>query len=461
MRFAVSAAIEATHARIRQEGSVRHFTGVTTDTRKLKQGALFCALEGENFNGHDFVSAAFRKGAAGVVVAKGHSIKFPKKRWVLAVNDTLDALGDLAMAWRQQFDLPIIGVTGSNGKTTTKSLIAQVLDKRFTVLKTAKNYNNLIGVPWTLFRLTGRHRMAVIEMGMNTPGEIDRLAQITQPQIGVLTNVARAHLEGVGSLTSVGRAKAELLKRLPPDGLAVINADDPRVLKLARYSRAQVLTYGFGPNANFRGRRFKGQGFEGSSFEVKLNKKWKQIQLNIPGRYNALNALAAIAIASHFKIPGTVIAQSLKNVKLPTGRMTRIKLRNGTLIIDDCYNANPDSVLSALSILKTSKRRKIVILGDMLELGKHSRRAHREIGEATARAGANELYAVGDWSADIASGARKAGMTAAQIHTCADAKEASRMIRGEVLKGDLVLVKGSRGIHLEKVVSTIRGKKAA
>jgi UDP-N-acetylmuramoyl-tripeptide--D-alanyl-D-alanine ligase len=454
--------IAACNAQVKQRGNSDQFTAITTDSRDVKKGSLFCALTGTRFDGHKFVASAFRKGASGALIRKGKKVKVPRGRWLLTVDDTLRALGNLGTNWRDRFEIPVIAITGSNGKTTTKELIAQTLASRYAVLKTEGNYNNLIGVPWTLFRITRKHELAVLEMGMNSPGEIDRLAQIARPQIGVLTSIGRAHLEGLGSITAVARAKAELLKYLPSDGLAVINADDPRVLSMAKQSKARVLTYGFGSDAIIRGRRFKSLGFKGSSFEVRLGGKTLKVRLELPGRYNAVNALAALAIGHHFNVPLASMARSLKNVRLPGGRMTQIRLKNGIHIIDDSYNANPESVREALSNLDYTnhKQRKIVVLGDMLELGKFSQRAHREIGRAAVEADADTLFAVGEWSGEIANGAKKAGLNPAKILCFETAKQAGKKLREYVRRNDLILIKGSRGIHLEEVVHALKQKKA-
>ncbi len=461
MKLNVMEVIESSTARIRQQGNADYFTSVTTDSRHVKAGALFCALSGEHFDGHKFVSTAFRKGASGALVRKGKSIKAPRGRWVLSVDDTLTALGDIAAAWRRHFNIPLVGVTGSNGKTTTKEMIAQTLAARYKVLKTEGNYNNLIGVPWTLFKLNRRHQVAVLEMGMNIPGEIERLATIAQPQVGVITNIARAHLEGLGSIAAIARAKSELIQQLPGDGLAVINADDPRVLQIARKTRAEILTYGFGSDAMIRGKKYKSNGFSGSQFEIRLNHKLHTIRLNLPGRYNALNALAAVAIGQYLKIPATAMIRALRNVKLPGSRLKQIKLRNGTHIINDCYNANPDSVLQALTNLTYApkRQRRVAILGDMLELGQHSARTHREIGRAAVKVGVDELIAVGEQADDIARGARQAGLHKDQIHCYENATKAGKAISKHIHGGDLILVKGSRGVQLERVIDSLKGKR--
>jgi len=453
---------EICRAHIRQRGPDRLFRGLNTDSRRLKRDELFFALSGPHYDGHEFVPKAFRTGASGAVIKKGRRIAAPGARWLFSVTDPLRALGDTAAAWRKRFDIPVIGVTGSNGKTTTREMIAQILATRYHVLKTEKNFNNLIGLPLTLNRLNRRHQVAVLEMGMNIPGEIARLSKIAQPTIGVITNIARAHLAGLGSLAAVRKAKAEILPHLPADGLAVLNADDPRVLSLAAKSRAQVVTFGFGPDADVRGRHFKTVGTQGSSFEVSGAGHRFQIRLSLPGQHNASNALAAIAVGHHLGIASSRMGRALRQVQLPAGRMEEIRLKGGTLILNDSYNANPDSVLQALRTLTTfpNSRRKVVVLGDMLELGRFSRKSHREIGQAAVKAGCQELFAVGQWADEILAGAKQAGLAARRQHRCQDSAEAGKLLQDHIEAGDLILLKASRGVGLERVLNYLKRKAA-
>lgn len=463
MRMAPEDIILACDARVRQKGRADVFLAFATDSRHAHRGDLFFALKGPHFDGHAYVKQAFRKGAVGAVVEKGRRIDTLRGRWVFAVNDSLRALGDAAAQWRQRHPIAVIGITGSNGKTTTKEMISQVLETRFRVLKTQGNFNNLVGLPLTLGRLKARHEIAVLEMGMNQPGEIDRLAAIAHPQVGVITSVARAHLEGLGSLRAVARAKGELLSRLPREGLAILNADDPRVLQLSSKSRAPVLTYGFSADADIRARKLKTNDLLRTCFEVRLGKKMRKIQLELLGRHNANNALAALAVGQHFQVPITKMIRALKKVTLPSGRMQRISLPGRILVIHDAYNANPDSVLQALETFAKlpQQRRKVLVLGDMLELGAQSQRLHREVGEAAARAGIQKLVAVGERAEDLLAGAKRGGLSSAQTHLCHDAREAGILLHEHLQCGDLVLLKGSRGVHLERALNHITRKRAA
>jgi len=338
-----------------------------------------------------------------------------------------------------------------------------VLAQQFTVLKTEKNFNNLVGLPWTLFRLQPRHQYAVLELGMNAPGEIDRLGSIAEPQVGVITNIARAHLEGLGSLARVAKAKGELLYHLKPEGLAVLNADDPRVLALRRKTKARVVTYGFSREAALRGQDFKNDGFKGCRFKVRLRGRFYPFQLSLAGRHNAVNALAAIAVGREYGIRPQQMQQALRQITLPQGRLDRHRLAGGTLLINDSYNANPDSMHAALNLIKEQKHsgRKILVLGDMLELGPASIRFHREIGAAAVAAGADQLIAVGQNAKHLVSGAKNAGMKANEIHCSPSAKQAGKILQEIVQPGDLIFLKGSRGIHLEETLKTFTDGKAA
>ena len=299
-------------------------------------------------------------------------------------------------------------------------------------------------------------------MGMSAPGEIARLCEIARPQIGAITNIARAHLAGLGSMMAVAKAKGEILQGLSTDGLAILNADDERVEQLATSCRARILRYGFSARADIRGHRFSSHHNKGSSFEVSGLGRRFRVQLTLPGRHNASNALAAIAIAHHCGIPTHSMAKSLRNITIPHGRLQRLDLAGAT-ILNDSYNANPDSVLQSLGILKSypTRYRKIAVLGDMLELGRISREAHREIGAAAAQAGVAELIAVGHWASAVAAGAQSAGLRAVHIHLCANTDQAAECLETLLRRGDVALFKGSRGMKLEEIIKELKRKRAA
>jgi UDP-N-acetylmuramoyl-tripeptide--D-alanyl-D-alanine ligase len=441
--------------------------GVSTDTRTIGPGALFVALKGERFDAHDYLAEAAAQGAAAAVVVAGRrppstgsggaDLQLP----LLAVPDTLAALGAIARLHRRRFlHLPVVGVTGSNGKTTTREMIAAILATRGTVLKTEGNLNNEVGVPLTLLGLTSAHQAAVIEMGMNHPGEIARLAAIAEPQIGVVTLAAPAHLEGLGSVEAVADAKGELYQGLPQGGIAVANADDARMLKRAQTSGRRLLTFAVG-----RGRRgdvvvleVLSQGDDGLRFVLGIGNR--EVPVHIPGLvglHNAANAAAAAAAAIAVGCTDREIVSGLAAVR-PVGRRLRVEnLTSGLQLVDDCYNANPSSMSAALRTLldlsRGAGRRAVAVLGDMLELGAFEAEAHRALGEEAARAGVALLAAFGPRARATAEAARAAGLPA--FHT-EDLPALVAWARAEVAPADVLLVKGSRGMRLERLVEALR-----
>jgi UDP-N-acetylmuramoyl-tripeptide--D-alanyl-D-alanine ligase len=433
--------------------------GVSTDTRTLAPGMLFVALRGERYDAHDYLAEAAARGAAAVIVAEARAGE-PAPLPALAVPDTLAALGAVARLHRRRFQLPVVGVTGSNGKTTTREMIAAILATRGPVLKTEGNLNNEVGVPLTLFGLDAAHQAAVVEMGMNHPGEIARLAAIAEPQVGVVTLAAPAHLEGLGSVDAVADAKAELYRGLPPGGVAVANADDARMLKRAQDSGRRLLTFAAG-----RGRRgdvvvleILSQGEDGLRFVLGIGNR--EVPIHIPGlvgAHNAMNAAGAAAAAVAVGCTDREITAGLAAVR-PVGRRLRVEtLASGLQLVDDCYNANPSSMSAGLRTLtdlaRAAGRRPVAVLGDMLELGAFEAEAHRALGEEAARAGVVRLAAFGPRARGTAEAARAAGLDA--FHT----EELPALVawaRAQVSPGDVLLVKGSRGMKLERLVEALR-----
>jgi UDP-N-acetylmuramoyl-tripeptide--D-alanyl-D-alanine ligase len=438
--------------------------GVSTDTRTLAPGCLFVALRGERFDAHDYLGEAAAKGAAAAVVAEarleGLAGASGPALPLLAVADTLAALGTIARHHRRRFRIPVVGVTGSNGKTTTREMIAAVLATRGKVLKSEGNLNNEVGVPLTLFGLDASHEAAVIEMGMSHPGEIARLAAIAEPHIGVVTLAAPAHLEGLGTVDAVADAKAELYQGLPEGGIAVANADDARMLKRAQASGRRLVTF-----SAARGRRgdvvvleIVSQGEDGLRFVLGIGNR--EVAVHIPalvGAHNAANAAAAAAAAVALGCTDREIARGLAQVR-PVGRRLRLeRLASGIELVDDCYNANPASMSAALKTVRDlaagAGKQAVAVLGDMLELGAFEAEAHRGLGDEAARTGLARLATFGPRSLATAEAARAAGLEA--FHTedlpalVAWAKEAVR-------PGDVLLVKGSRGMKLERLVEALR-----
>ncbi len=439
--------------------------GVSTDTRTLPRGSLFVALRGERFDAHDHLAEAAARGAAAAILSEGwlaarpagHPLPLP----ALAVPDTLAALGAVARHHRRRFTLPMVAVTGSNGKTTTREMIAAILATRGPVLRTEGNLNNEVGVPLTLLGLDASHLSAVIEMGMSHPGEIARLAAIAEPQVGVVTLAAPAHLEGLGTVEAVADAKAELYLGLPPGGIVVANADDARMLKRALGSGRRMLTFASG-----RGRRgdvvvleLRAASVEGLRFVLGIGNR--EVEVHIPGlvgAHNARNAAAAACAAIALGCTDREIARGLAAVR-PVGRRLRLeRLPSGVQLVDDCYNANPASMTAALEVLRdlaaASGGRGVAVLGDMLELGAFEAEAHRALGEEAARSGAAALAAFGPRSRTTAEAARAAGL-ADTFHT-EDLDALVAFVRGRLAASDVLLVKGSRGMKLERLVEALR-----
>ncbi len=434
--------------------------GVSTDTRTIAPGSAFVALRGERFDAHAFLAEAARAGAACAVVSEPDADAGGLPR--LFVGDTLTALGAIAHHHRRRFDLPVVGVTGSNGKTTTREMVAAILATRGPVLKTEGNLNNEVGVPLTLLGLTAEHRAAVVEMGMNHPGEIGRLAALASPQVGVVTNAAAAHLEGLGTVDGVADAKAELYQALPPGGVAVANADDPRMLKRAQASGRRLFTFAAG-----RQRRgdvvvleILAQDAEGIRFVLGIGQREVEVALPLVGAHNAANAAAAACAAIALGCTDREIVRGLAAVR-PVGRRLRLeRLGLGVLLVDDCYNANPLSMGAALGTLAELARaeggRPLAVLGDMLELGPEEHALHRGVGEAAARAGVAFLAGFGPRSRATLAGAVAAGLAEADTFHTEDVAALAAAVRARAARGDVLLVKGSRGMRLERLVEALR-----
>jgi len=434
--------------------------GVATDTRAPAPGALFVALRGERFDAHAFLPAAAQAGAAAAVVSDDDAPSGGLPR--LLVADTLAALGAVARHHRRRFDLPVVAVTGSNGKTTTREMVAAILATRGPVLKTEGNLNNEVGVPLTLLGLGPGHQAAVIEMGMSHPGEIARLAAIALPQVGLVTNAAPAHLEGLGTVDGVADAKAELYQGLPEGGVAIANADDPRMLRRALASGRRVLTFAMAGSQ--RGDvvvlEVLGQDAAGLRFVLGVGQRELAVALPLVGVHNAANAAAAACAAVALGCTDREIVRGLAEVR-PVGRRLRLeRLPGGALLVDDCYNANPLSMTAALATLQAMARaeggRALAVLGDMLELGPGEAALHREVGEAAGRAGLDRLWAFGPRAAALAEGARRAGRPAEAITHSEDLEALAAQVRATLAPRDVLLVKASRGMRLERLVEALR-----
>ncbi|TLY32928.1 MAG: UDP-N-acetylmuramoyl-tripeptide--D-alanyl-D-alanine ligase [Ignavibacteria bacterium] len=432
----------------------KSFRGVSTDSRSVGEGEVFFAIRGENLDGHKYIEAAFRRGAACAVIDRGADVRAYRERPFLVVRDTTEALGSLANVYRKKFSIPILAVAGSNGKTTTKEMIATVLKTRYSVLSTEGNLNNQIGVPKTLFRLQRGHDIAVVEIGTNHFGELAYLCGILEPTHGLITNIGREHLEFFRDLRGVGRAEGELFDAMKSSGIGFVNADDPRVVSQARKLRRKV-SYGFS-GGRIRGKRLR-VGTDGcAAFIVEPRHRGSfTVGLTTPGLHAAANALAASAVGVSFGVSGARIGRALGNFA-GVGKRMEVVRAAGVTILNDTYNANPDSVLSAMNTLGRMRTRgkKIVVLGDMLELGPASRREQKAFG----RMGFEHLLTYGPQARFIYELAR-----APFKHHYGRKDILSRKVLELASASDIVLVKGSRGMKMEEVVQylqdALRGKK--
>jgi UDP-N-acetylmuramoyl-tripeptide--D-alanyl-D-alanine ligase len=436
---------------------------VHTDSRSVKKGDLFVTLPGERFDAHEFVPAAVAAGAAAVVVRADYAPPPAVAGALLfGVADPLVAYQQLAAAHRERFTLPVVAVTGSNGKTTTKEMVASVLAARWRTLKTEGNLNNRIGVAHTLFRLNGRHEAAVIEMGVDDMGQTTRLCEIVRPTLGLITNIGPDHLEFFKTMDRSAGSKAELLAELPADGAAILNADDRYFRLFKKRARCRVVSFGLAASADVRAEQIEPHGRDGTQFKLVLPGRSRRLlaRIRVPGEHNVTNALAAAAVGVALGVPGSAIVAGLAKFR-PAAMRSQIEVRHGVRIIVDCYNANPASTRAAVRLLAESKARgrRIAVLGDMLELGPTTAQLHAEVGAYVAEQGIDTLIASGPLARNLAHGARAAGMAAVQ--EAADAPAAAAELLALVQSGDIVLVKGSRGMRLERVVQALRDRRRA
>jgi len=438
------------NAAILQGDSSGCVRAVSTDSRSISGRDIFFALRGERHDAHEFAVAAAQAGAAGIVVSRPVA-GLPTGIPVLLVEDTLLALQNLAGYNRDQHDLPLVAVTGSAGKTTTKDIIAAVLAVKFNTLKTMGNLNNEIGLPLTLLNLNAQHQAAVVEMAMRGPGEIDYLCRIARPTAAVITNIGEAHFERLGSVENIARAKGELLEHIDSAGFAVLNAHSPYIRQQAASCRGKVLFFGETPEADICARNICLERY-GMSFDLKMDSARTKIYLPLPGRHNVFNALAAIGVGRELGLSVEQIKKGLRNIPSSGMRLEITNVEDLTLI-NDTYNANPSSMQEALAVLAqvAGTRRKIAVLGDMLELGGFSIPGHNLVGEAVLSAGVNCLVTVGSLALRITAKARENGFPAKNIWECATGEEAVDVLKKLLVPGDVLLVKGSRGMRMEKI----------
>jgi UDP-N-acetylmuramoyl-tripeptide--D-alanyl-D-alanine ligase len=448
--------VEGRLASNRQGEMDRTVRRVWTDSRTIRSGDVFVALTGERFDGHQYVTQALRNGAVAALVRQGYESP-PIAGALIKVDDPLRAFQALAAAHRRRFAIPVVAVTGSNGKTTTKTMIGSILSERFETLITAANYNNHIGVPQTMLRITPRHRAAVIEMGISAAGEMTRLCEIAAPTHGVVTNIGPAHLASFGSLEAVARAKGELLRSLPAEGTAILNADDAFFHELQGLVTSRVLSFGFMKTADVRALRVESDGtsFSIISVGIRGQKRPLSVTLRMAGRHNIANALAAIATGKALGIGAEAIRRGLARCR-PAAMRSEVRRWGGVTVLNDCYNANPASVRAAVEWLAEAKGagRSFVVLGDMLELGEEAVEFHRDVGRGLASR-ADFVLTTGILGAEIAAGALAGGMAPDHVLTASDHQRLAEKLRALARKGDVVLVKGSRGARMERVLEAL------
>ena len=437
--------------------------GVSTDTRGDCAGKLFVPLTGDNYDGHNFIGAAFKKGAAVALTSKdiadyGLPAGVAPEVAVIMVPDTLKALGRLAAWYRLKFSPLVVAITGSVGKTTSKEMIALVLSKKYNVLKSAGNYNNAIGLPLTVFGLDGAHTAMVLEMGMNQPGEIEALSKIARPDVAVITNIGDAHIERFGTKQNILKSKLEILEGLSKNGTVFLNGDDMLLKGLMGLIDRQIVYYGVDEGLDVIGTDAKARGDVGLEFEFSWQGREYAVHLNAAGAHNIHNALAAVAIGLQHGVTPKQIVDALSEFQPDKLRMN-ISTVGGVCLINDAYNANPQSMAAAVDVLTglTGGGRRIAVLGDMLELGGLAQERHREVGAYLSKSGVDALVAVGAHAADTAFGARRgrAQNGPVECHVFSEKKGVADYVLNMLNPGDFVLVKGSRGMSMEQVADAI------
>lgn len=433
------------------------FREFNIDSRLTKPGELFFALVARR-NGHDYIPAAAERGAKGAVISQDIDVPDPGFA-LIRVRDTQKALQILAKKVLAEHPLKVVGITGSIGKTTTKEFTAELLGPNFEVLKSEGNFNNQFGLALTLLRIERRHQAAVLEMGMNAPGEIKALTAIAPPDIAVITNINPVHLEFLKTMENIALAKKEILDGLSKNGIAVLNGDDPWVQKIAEGWRGEKITFGFSDGCDIQARNIKSLGYDGLVFNLKYGSEKQPVRFPFLSETYVMNLLAALGVARALSLPLEKVKKPIQTMTPFIKRGTVWRLGRQVVMIDDSYNSNPKALEAALrSFSRLPAIRKVAVLGDMLELGDGAAVFHEEAGRLVAQSGWNLLVTVGPLSRSMAAGAQSAGMAPDRIFSFQDSDEASAHIPGLLREGDLVLVKGSRGMKTETIVETIKNK---
>ena len=431
--------------------------GYSIDSRTVRPGELFFAVRGERLDGHDFIDQALARGAVAAVVRRDHLARYPIRAQLVAVEDTLVALQTLATAVRRMWARPLIAVTGSVGKTTTKDAIAHVLASRFRVLKSEGNFNNHFGLPLMLLKLEPEHDIAAIELGMSHAGEIAALAKIAQPEIGVVTCVAAVHLEFFNSVSDIARAKYELITSLPATGIAVLNADDEYVCQFGRDFKGKVVTFGMNPSADVRAENIEQRGSLGSGFDVIVGGYREKATLPLVGNHNISNALASVAVGIERGLTPSEAVGALRTLAPSDKRGQVVQLDNIT-IINDCYNSNPKALKAMVdALVAMPAKRRIVVAGEMLELGPSAADLHRQAGEHIAGQKIDVLLGVRGLAQEIVAAAQ----SRMRADFVATPEQAGEWLAHEARDGDVVLLKASRGVKLERALETWKSRRAA
>lgn len=455
--FTIEEILKATSGSLASGEVNQAVSGISTDSRTINPGELFIALEGDNFDGHNFINECFARGAKGVVVKRGKHMFAPfalqdPKAVIVEVDDTTKALGNIAHYHRMRFNIPVIAVTGSNGKTTTKDMLSHILGLKFRVLKNQGTFNNFIGVPITMLKLTCEHQVCVLEMGTNHVGEINYLAGIAKPGISIIANIGPSHLEFFKNLETVAQAKMEIFRDFGKDELAIWNADDGMLTGLYQILNCRKKTFGQAQGCDYRATDIESAP---GALGFILNND-KQVRINLLGRHNIYNALAAIAASDALGVGFEDIISGLASFRGPSMRM-EILQAGGITIINDSYNSNPKSMESAINVLSgfSVQGRRILVSGDMLELGEVSRYFHNQVGLNVANSEIDIFIAVGEMSKEAVEAAVSAGMNKNCVYHCDDSKSAGKLLLEIAREADVVLIKGSRAMKMENVCSTI------
>lgn len=462
--WSVSDIIDATNGDLYTGDKASRFDGFSIDSRAIRQGQCFICLTGDVHDGHSFIPDIIKQDISGIIIQqeKAHQALFKTLEGAgitcVAVKNSLTALGDLASFHRLRSNLSVVALTGSNGKTTTRTMITDVVKRRFKALSPFGNFNNLVGVPLTLLRIDRSHEWAILELGMNCPGEIRRLARICSPDIALITNIGPAHLEGLGSLEGVMNAKGEMLEALSPESRLILNADDPMVMRIGRRPPCETVLFGLSEDAHIRATALENSA-NAVSFRLHIPGGDIHVTLPVPGEFNVSNALAAAAVGYCLEIPLNEIETALGSFIPVKGRMNILHTAHGLHLIDDTYNANPGSVKAAIRTLARlcKSQRGIAALGDMLELGQASVELHTEIGRCAAASGLTALYVTGCFADAVEKGARDGGMAAADIF-CGSKDDIFDALKKTIQPDDWVLIKGSRGMRMETLVQALQAE---